>query len=99
MCSNDYPTIQSVQYTTSRVTSLGKSTLDLPVPLCFIRRMNFISKPLIPLLFAAACIGLCPGRGAVREPARVIELWPSLPPGDKGVTGAEQDTTKSDGRM
>ncbi len=31
---------------------------------------------------------------ALAEPAKVLELWPGLAPGDKGDIGEEHDTTK-----
>jgi acetyl esterase/lipase len=33
------------------------------------------------------------------EPAKVVDLWPGVPPGDKGVIGVEHDTTRGEDRM
>ena len=50
----------------------------------------------IAVSLCLAAFGLVNG-GAV-EPAKVIELWPSGAPGEKGEIGEEHDTTKSEDR-
>ena len=57
----------------------------------FLPLMKFVSDFVAVALVSTSLLGVC--RAA--EPAKVIDLWPSAAPGEKGDIGAEADVTKS----
>ncbi|MEW6157760.1 MAG: alpha/beta hydrolase [Verrucomicrobiota bacterium] len=57
----------------------------------------FFSSHLVLLWFMIASLA---GAALASEPARVLDLWPGTPPGEKGDIGEERDMTKpADGQI